>query len=501
MHILRLLIPKTLSGRIIILSLLFLLCTQFIIIAIFVHDKRMTFNQNSINFSFNSLASLVRILDTSNPVIYKDVLQTNHSMGLFTSLYDKPVIDETLPRSTTVEQKFLKALNDNQRDIYISISESKFNEDEINISLNELYNIHQQQPSHYHKEKKWSKEQNTSPQTDNIEKIIKNNETTPFNIESQIIYAGSIKLKNDQYLLFAYLRPNSIMPLFSKNLIYSICLISILGAILLYFVVKSSIKPLKMLSLQAKILSRDYNAKPLSIKEGPLEIVELLESFNRMQQKISSFIDDRTRILASISHDLKTPLTSMKLRTELMDDSEDKFALIKTVDTMTEMVKATLLFAKGAQQSEPATKINIVDFISDICNTYKECNKNVSFENYSQCKNGQEFLCIKTDMHRILQNIIDNGLEYGKNVTVVINEDEHDICIKINDDGPGIPKELHDKVFAPFMRLDTARNTTNGHVGLGLSIVRNMVLKQGGTISLENIEPQGLSVIITFKKS
>lgn len=315
--------------------------------------------------------------------------------------------------------------------------------------------------------------------------------------DSKVSIFGSIKLKSGYYLTFVCYENNMLLPHLSSLTVFSISLATIVGTLLFFLLFTELTRPLKKLMLQAEKLSSDYRTPPLETT-GPKEIQDLQHSFNRMQENLANFIDDRTRILASISHDLKTPLTSLRLRTEFLEENEDTIKLRETIDTMTEMVKATLLFARGENNADESREIHLPSLIESICNNYTDAGKNISFEESGAFKHANNFFCSSTDIHRILQNIIDNAFQYGTEVKVKLEEKDDVISIYIADNGPGIPEEKLEEVFAPFMRLDEARNTQSGHVGLGLSIVRNIVLKQGGQIKLRNAVPHGLEAVISY---
>ena len=180
-------------------------------------------------------------------------------------------------------------------------------------------------------------------------------------------------------------------------------------AFLLFFLVRGFTQPLHTLTKQVNRLSHDYESKPLPVT-GPEEIKDLLESFNRMQERITTFIQDRTRILAAISHDLKTPLTSIVLRAEMLPDCEDKNKLIDTVSNMSKMVRATLDFARSEENREECRELRLSSLLESIASDYQDNGHDVSFAEESVFKNANTFLCRPTEMHRILQNLIDNSL-------------------------------------------------------------------------------------------
>ncbi len=510
----RLPLPKTLASRLILVSLIFLFILQVVVISLFVMDMNDKRLKNAVKYSTVKLENIVRLLDNSDYSLYDDILNVNKSYGIFLFFSEYPIIPKQ--RNIKLEKSTLRELyNNKNRELYISTYQS-FSEyptmgmhlkkniqdlskqNKVEIKDYDFQNMHLINDTK-HVKKLILNQNEVAPYVKDY--LLKNTNTDPEKIEhldsNTPIYFASIKLENGNYLIFANLSPNRLLPPISNKILYTIIGTTLLGTLIFYLLLNEITSPLKKLAKQAEIISKNYKSPSLPI-EGPQEIRELLTSFNRMQKSLTDFISDRTRILASISHDLKTPLTSMMLRAEFLEDSEDKEKLINTIDIMTKMVKATLEFAKSEEKSSELKNINVPTFIETICQNYIDLNKDVKFipkTNFSKILN---FYCNPVELHRIIQNLIDNAIEYGTNANVLLYETEIEMIIEVIDNGPGIPEEKLEEVFAPFTRLDEARNTSNAHIGLGLSIVRNTILKHGAKILLSNNEPHGLKVTIKY---
>ncbi len=525
-------IPRTLKGRFFLGSTISLFALQIIIIIVFVWDINDTWTDNNLKFSLVKLTSIARIIDATPDNIQRESAKSQSSHGLVVYISDLPI--ETTVRNNSFEQKLSDAVGISEGSVRIMTDDTpELNIDEFPIPKEEDFidNFENKKRPWYmrilgyfgiytapeafelskndthnnkfatsmDKKKMHRSRVLRNTPTMSIEDFYKKAKISErFMEKNSLSMHGSIKLSNNKYLVFAKFRPHHFLPKISSRVFYAIVFTSILGAFILYLLVQELTMPLAKLTSQVNILSRDYESKPLPI-QGPDEIQDLLRSFNRMQERITTFIQDRTRILASISHDLKTPLTSLMLRAELMPDSEDKTKLLSTINNMTKMVRATLDFARSEENGEKSRELHLPSLIDSIVNDYQDNNKEVSFEELSEYNKVKHFLCKPTEMHRILQNLIDNGLCYGSKVSVSLEESPDEVIITITDNGPGIPEDKQESVFKPFMRLDEVRPTDNAHVGLGLSIVRNLVYKQGGVISLANITPHGLSVKITYK--
>ncbi len=496
------LFPKTLTGRLIITSVIVLLAIQFIVITVYMIDLHRNFGRYNARLTLLRLASTVKVLDHNDPSIYHDFIRTRLSRNLFVNISGNPVVPAA--RSAKFEELIKTELEDGEREVFVTATP------DFDLSGAGAEIPRDGDGSGF---RPLGANRDPAPRADRPAlpaevlsdiPVIRNN--NPF--DGVILPAedpsgmtpmayGSVRLASGCYLTFVNYKNNILLPRMSYLTLYFITFTAVAGTLLFYWLFTRMTRPLKDLMRQAEKLSSDYKTAPLKAA-GPKEIQDLQHSFNRMQENLVSFIDDRTRILASISHDLKTPLTSLRLRTEFLEDSEDTRKIRDTVDVMTRMVKATLLFARGDEQTEEAREIHLPSLVESICSNYLDAGRDIAYAEKGDVRNARSFFCSSTDMHRILQNLIDNAFQHGRKVTVTLAETPEKITLSVADDGPGIPEDKLEEVFAPFTRLDQARNTENAHVGLGLSIVRNTVLKQGGSIVLRNVAPHGLEALITY---
>jgi signal transduction histidine kinase len=243
-------------------------------------------------------------------------------------------------------------------------------------------------------------------------------------------------------------------------------------------------RPLKQLAKSAEALGRG-EIIPILAEKGPAEVRQLSEAFNLMQQRLTRFVDDRTRMLAAIGHDLRTPLTTLRLRAEFMPDGEARTKLIRTVDEMEEMTTATLNFAKSEATSEETRVIDLNALIDSLCDDLAEIGNDVTFEESPKTA----YRCRPDGLKRAIRNLIENALRYGGKAMVHLKRTHSNIEIIIEDPGPGIPEDQMEKVFSPFYRLDASRNSETGGVGLGLSIARTIIHQHGGEIILAANNP------------
>lgn len=268
-------------------------------------------------------------------------------------------------------------------------------------------------------------------------------------------------------------------------------LLTLAIALIASFIVKSANKPLAKMAKAADELGKDVNAPPIEEK-GPKEVREAAAAFNRMQIRLRRFVQDRTHMLAAISHDLRTPITRMKLRAEFIDDDELRDKMLNDLDEMETMIAATLAFARDDVAHEDVSQIDLAALVESLCEDMRESGQNVTYS-------GLEELSFKgrpVGLKRAIGNLVGNAIKYaqGCEVTLTLKEDRIALCVR--DDGPGIPEEQLEDVFRPFKRVEESRNKETGGVGLGLAVVRSVAHVHGGTVSLTNRKEGGLEATI-----
>ncbi|MGY4494235.1 ATP-binding protein [Pseudomonas sp. TE3610] len=253
------------------------------------------------------------------------------------------------------------------------------------------------------------------------------------------------------------------------------------------------VRPLRRLSDQAEAFGRDIVVAPI-VEEGPLEIRRAAHAFNLMQQRITASIEGRTRMLAAVSHDLRTPLTRMRLQleTDRKEISRDK--LIRDISLLQTMVSSALAYLSSSSHAEKKERLDLGALLSTLCDDYEDAGANIAYDGPLQLT----FLCRPDAIQRVMCNLIDNALGFATQVMVSATAVDGVITVEVADNGPGIdPARLKD-VIEPFFRLDPSRGDRPGSVGLGLSIVNDIVQAHNGTLSLSNRTPHGLLARIVF---
>lgn len=272
----------------------------------------------------------------------------------------------------------------------------------------------------------------------------------------------------------------------------SLGITAVILSLIAVFVARSIARPMRRLAVAAEALGRGESVKPLP-ESGPDDIRQTAEAFNRMQERLDRFVKDRTRMLAAISHDLRTPLTSLRLRAEFVTDPEVQEKMLKTIGEIQTMTEATLAFAQEEATAEATRAVDLSALVESLCDDLAELGRNVSFVEGAAIN----YRCRPDALRRAIRNLIENAVRYGECARVGVSRTLKSIDIVIEDDGPGIPDEVMEQVFAPFYRLENSRNRETGGVGLGLSIARAIARHHGGDVILIN-RAKGLQATISL---
>ncbi len=254
---------------------------------------------------------------------------------------------------------------------------------------------------------------------------------------------------------------------------------------------RNQIRPIIHLSQAAEKFGKGQFDSDFKVS-GALEIRQASYEFEKMKRRILKHISQRTAMLSGISHDLKTPLTRLKLQIELLNKNQKLNSLKEEIIEMEKMINEYLDFASN-QYSQPIEKFNIIQLIQNLID--KSFKKNIKIKSPKNLI----FTGRKNLIRRCIANIINNSQKYGENILITCKKIKKNIQINIDDDGPGIADEHKEKVFRPFYRIDKSRSLKDSNVGLGLSIVEDIVNSHGGTVKLlNNPKGKGLRVSLSF---
>jgi len=302
----------------------------------------------------------------------------------------------------------------------------------------------------------------------------------------------AVQLPDSQWLSFVTSLPDT-GPAVSRQFIVSMAVMAIIILAVSVWAVRRVTSPLDGIAAAAERLGRDVAAPPLA-ERGTIEMRQAAHAFNDMQVRLRRLVENRTRMLAAISHDLRTPLTLLRLRAEAVENASERDKMLATIGDMNGMIEATLAFARDEAAAEPSRRTDLTALLSSIVDDMADAGMPVTIEGAEPVIGA----CRPAALKRAITNLIDNAIKYGKRARAAIHATPGAAEIIVEDEGPGIPEDELDRVFQPFYRLEESRSRETGGIGLGLAIALSIIEAQGGELVLANRAAGGLRARITL---
>ncbi len=250
-------------------------------------------------------------------------------------------------------------------------------------------------------------------------------------------------------------------------------------------------RPLASLTEAAQSFARGLEPE-IVIEKGPADIKKAIQAFNKMQQRVADEVAKRAHTLAAISHDVRSPLTALRLKVELINDEATRNDLILSINKMEDITASALEFLKSEASQETKKKTDLTSLVESECSEFSEMGLPVKFK----ASQSYHYLCQPDSLASAVRNLVENAVKYGKEAEVSIGSDSNFIDIRVRDKGPGIPENKIAEVLEPFKRLSKARESHQGGFGLGLAVVLAVVEKHQAKLELQNHQPSGMSVIV-----
>jgi signal transduction histidine kinase len=282
--------------------------------------------------------------------------------------------------------------------------------------------------------------------------------------------------------------------LLPRNLFANLLWLVVVLVIALYVTARSITRPLSELARAADSLGRD-SRQPKLEEKGARELRDAARAFNTMQDRLHRYLDSRTRVLAAMSHDLKTPLTRLRLQVETLEDATLQARFGKELDEMESLVRGSLALFRGLDDDEARTPVDINELLNTVRTEFTEMGANVTVEGNAV----QPLLGKAQALKRCVTNLVANAVKFGTLARIVV-EDGPALLIRVRDAGPGIPVEELESVFEPFYRVESSRNRDTGGTGLGLSIARDVAQAHGGSVVLRNLPGGGLEALVILPR-
>lgn len=280
--------------------------------------------------------------------------------------------------------------------------------------------------------------------------------------------------------------------LFLDSALAYILIVGLFSLFVAWNLISRALVPLGQLAKAADEIGTNLDTPALS-EDGPAEVTSAARAFNRMQERLRRLVNGQTEMLAAISHDLRSTSTRLQLRSELLENEQEREGMLRVVSDMRAMIESVLDFVRGVEPNEKPRKTDLLALLDSLCEDLKEEGYPIEYELADIDANLQ---CRPAALRRCFQNIIDNAVKYGGKANIYCELTSSHIVVRFDDEGPGVPVEELGNLTKPFYRLESSRNRDNGGVGLGLSIAQNITQSHGGRLLFSNLKPRGLRVEI-----
>ena len=306
-------------------------------------------------------------------------------------------------------------------------------------------------------------------------------------------YDVTVRFADGDTALYRIVRMPGGAPL-PRNLVLNLLLLVVILVVALYAAARNVTRPLSALARAADSVGRE--AGPVKLPErGARELRRAARAFNTMQDRLHRYLDSRSRVLAAMSHDLKTPLTRLRLQVETIDDPALQERMIKELAEMEGMVREALALFRGLDDGAPVVAIDVNELLGSLRDRFADSGAAVTLSGRALAPYQGKAQALR----RCVTNLLSNAINFGARATMLV-EDNGELVIRVRDAGPGIPAAELERVFEPFYRLESSRSRDSGGTGLGLSIARAIAQAHGGTLTLANLPQGGLEAKLVLPR-
>jgi signal transduction histidine kinase len=470
--------PKSLAGQLIAGLLLIMVIAHAISFFAFIDERRLAVHEASRYQSLSRIASVVRLVEGAPPSMRDQIVRRAGG----------PLLSFTLSREHLVEdeQRGLRAARIRRR----LARRMEGMDREIKIGIAEERDGYWRWSPWKHMRRHHDRQAGDDDDDDEDRRYLRGR-----NHDMRVPIAGggmviAVRLVDGSWLSARTLLP-PMAPSWAAASLTAMVVTALALVLLIVLMVRRVTRPLAGLAAAAERAGRGEAFSPLP-EVGPSDVRGTIAAFNRMQDRQQRFIADRTRMLAAISHDLRTPITSLRIRAEFIEDAELQAKILATLDEMQAMAEATLSFVREDSTEEAFVETDLGALAESVSVDFSDLGKTVDYE--SSASGRIVINCRPNALRRALRNIVDNALIYGGSARVRVEDQEGSVAIVVDDDGPGITKEDLERIFEPFVRLEESRSRQTGGMGLGMAIVRTIMRAHGGDVSVANRDEGGLRV-------
>jgi len=453
--------PRTLTAQLVSLLLLALVVSQVTTFAILNDERRDTIEALAREQVLERAAALVRLADaTATEAERRRALRAMSTRSLRFWLAAEPIVDRDQPIAGSHLGHQLEQLLDDGRELEVRVASG---------------NIARRPPDHHARwREQWRRAELGEP-------------------PAAIPRAGlllAIGLDPGLWLNAAMVLPPE-RPAFGPAALAALLAAALAVSLVAGVSLRRLTRPLGALAAAAEAVGRGEPTS-LEAERGPLEIRRTAAAFNTMQERIGRSMRDRTRLLAAISHDLRTPITTLRLRAEMVEDEELKARMLATLDEMQALTEAGLLLARDTASEEPTRPVDLNALIESIAADFIDQGAELVVVPAAPVT----LRCRKLALTRAIRNLVENAVRYGGRTVIRLAADAAAVRIIVEDSGPGLPEAMLERVFEPFFRLEESRSRETGGAGLGLAIARAIARAHGGDIRLANRPEGGLTATL-----
>lgn len=467
------LVPRSLFARLTLVMLGGLLVAQLLSFAVHMHDRGELIAQASGMQSAQRIADIVRLLETLTPAERMKIIKVLSAPPLSVSLERAPLkaagADGEAGARALLFASLLKNFLGEERAVTVSMAEAA------------AYTYKSGGPMY-------------RPRRDGDDDDWKPPMMRHGGKGGGLMFVAQVRLQDGTLATFDT-RPPQATEHWPYRLAGSIAVLLVAVIVVSLIAVRWATRPLKTLADAADELGRNINRPPLA-EGGPAEVARAARAFNTMQLRLANYLRERTQVLAAMSHDLKTPITRLRLRAELLEDAQLREKFGNDLQEMEAMVTSALDFLRGMDNGESVRPVDVNALLESLQSDFRETGGTVDIGGRAAAPYPGRTQALK----RCLANLLENAIKYGKSAQVVVDDDNVRLQIRILDRGPGLPPEQLEKVFEPFYRVEGSRNRDTGGTGLGLAIAKNVAELHGGCIELRNHAEGGLEAVLTLPR-
>ncbi len=467
--------PRRAGGQLALLLILVLLVAQVITIVILAGERQGALRSASLEHVLQRVADGYTLADTTDPERQERILRALSSPTLRLSIDPAPYLTED--RASGMTRRLAKEL-----ELPVEQVRTAMEADEDNCMPDR--DEHRDRERHDDEDDEHHEYEEHRDEDDHRDD---RHECPP-------VLGVSLALSSGQWFN-ARARPPAPSWLWLKATLTSVGITAVLLTLTLLLAVRRILQPMNELSLAAHAFGRGEKVR--IAEKGPEDVREVTRAFNQMQDQVGRAQEDRARLLAALAHDLRTPITSMRLRVEMLPEGEDRDRLLDSLREMQHLAEATLDFIRGTT-TEQHRRYDLATLLDSLCGDLQEMGLAVHCDDSPRCVLQGQPEAVK----RALRNLIENAVNYGDQAEVTLATTDTEAVVTIVDQGPGILEADRERVFEPFYRLEHSRSRETGGAGLGLAIARTLIRGMGGDIRLgAGPGGQGLQVSVTLPKT